>query len=175
MKKSSIICFCLSIVLAMPCYNAKALVSYEDEADLYKEEVQAVQVFSVNDRKISITDQDVYLMAQVVCAESRAEPYEGKVAVASVILNRLQSNQFPKSVEDVIMQKNAFSCIRNGEITIIPDPASYNAVLDALKGKDPTGKALFFYNPKIATSSWMKNVDKKNIKSIGNHVFFAVK
>jgi N-acetylmuramoyl-L-alanine amidase len=159
----------------MPCYNAKALEKYEDEADLYKEQVQAVQVFSVNDKRILITDEDVYLMAQVVCAESRAEPYEGKVAVASVILNRLQSSQFPKSVEEVIKQKNAFSCIRNGEIKIVPDPSSYSAVLEALKGKDPTGKALFFYNPKISTSTWMIKVNKTNVKSIGNHVFFAVK
>ena len=113
-------------------------------------------------------------MAQIVYAESRSEPYDGKVAVASVILNRLKSPGFPKTVEKVIKQKAAFSCLRNGEISVVPDKVSYQAVLDALKGKDPTNNAVFFYNPKIATSGWMKKIGKKNIKPIGNHVFFVV-
>lgn len=111
-------------------------------------------------------------MAQIVHAESKGEPFEGKVAVASVILNRLGYPEFPKSVKGVIMQKNAFSCVRNGTINAVPDENSYRAVLEALKGNDPTEKAVFFYNPKIATSKWMKNVSKKSIIRIGNHVFF---
>jgi N-acetylmuramoyl-L-alanine amidase len=63
---------------------------------------------------------------------------------------------------------------KNGEINVIPDKISYDAVLDALKGKDPTNHAVFFYNPKIATSAWMKNINKSNVKPIGNHVFFVV-
>lgn len=162
----------LFIFLAIPCSTVKAFE--EVDCDLYKEELGIVQVFSLSDRSVYITDDDIYLMAQIVYAESRSEPYDGKVAVASVILNRLKSPGFPKSVENVIKQKGAFSCLRNGEIDIIPDKISYQAVLDALKGKDPTNNAVFFYNPKIATSSWMKNISKKNVKPIGNHVFFVV-
>ena len=121
---------------------------------------------------IYVSDKEVYLMAQIVHAESRGEPFEGKIAVASVILNRLSYPEFPKSIEGVIMQKNAFSCVSNGRIDIIPDENSYNAVLEAIKGTDPTGKAVFFYNPRTATSKWMKNISKKSIKKIGNHVFF---
>ena len=113
-------------------------------------------------------------MSQIVYAESRSEPYEGKVAVASVILNRLKSPGFPKSVEGVIKQKGAFSCLKNGEIDVVPDKVSYSAVIEALKGNDPTNNAIFFYNPKIATSTWMKQVSKSNVKPIGNHVFFVV-
>lgn len=147
----------------------------ESECDLFNEENKIVQVFNENDRSVYITDNDVYLMSQVVYAESNSEPFEGKVAVASVILNRLHEPGFPKSIESVIKQRSAFSCIKNGSINVVPDESSYKAVLEALKGNDPTSKAVFFYNPKIATSDWMINIDKQNIKVIGNHVFFKVK
>ena len=130
---------------------------------------------------IYVTDEDIYLMSQVVYAESCGEPDSGKLAVASVILNRARDGAFPKSISGVINQKNAFSCVKNGKVIhngkpdVIPDSASYTAVLDALKGKDPTYKAVFFYNPEISTSQWMKDIKKTNIKTIGNHVFFVVK
>jgi N-acetylmuramoyl-L-alanine amidase len=172
MRKYTFIFILLCIFLVIPWSKVKAL----DECDrnLYREEASAVQVFSLSDREVYITDADIYLMAQIVYAESRSEPYNGKVAVASVILNRLKSPGFPKTIEQVIKQKAAFSCIKNGEINVVPDKMSYQAVLDALKGEDPTNNAVFFYNPKIATSTWMKQVSKKNVKPIGNHVFFVV-
>lgn len=146
-----------------------------NEINLYKEKDDVVEVFSASNQSIYLTKDDIRLMSQIVYAESGAEPYEGKVAVASVILNRTVHPKFPKSIKEVIGQKNAFSCVKNGKITVEPDESSYNAVLDAIKGKDPTNNALFFYNPKTATSSWMKNVNKSNVKVIGNHVFFDVK
>jgi N-acetylmuramoyl-L-alanine amidase len=172
MRKSLFIFMLLCIFLTIPWSKVKAVD--ESDRNLYKEEANAVQVFSLSDREVYITDDDIYLMAQIVYAESRSEPYNGKVAVASVILNRLESPGFPKTIEQVIKQKAAFSCLRNGEIDVVPDKMSYQAVLDALKGTDPTNNAVFFYNPKIATSTWMKQVNKKNIKPIGNHVFFVV-
>lgn len=155
--------------------SAETLSDNSDSINLYKEKEEVAQVFSYKDKKIYITDEEIYLMAQVVYAESRAEPYNGKVAVASVILNRLLHPEFPKTIEGVVKQKGAFSCVINGQLKVIPDESSYNAVLEALKGNDPTEKAVFFYNPKIATSKWMHNVSKHNIKPIGNHVFFVVK
>ena len=147
----------------------------ESDKDLYKNQLSAIEVFNQTNKNIAISDDDIYLMAQVVFAESRSEPYEGKVAVASVIINRAKSPGFPKTIEGVIKQKNAFSCVRNGTITIAPDNDSMNAVIDALKGSDPTNRSLFFYNPKIATSKWMKNIGKSNVKEIGNHTFFLVR
>jgi N-acetylmuramoyl-L-alanine amidase len=172
MKKYLLVFLFLCLFLFIPCSKVTAVS--ELDCDLYKEQIEAVQVLNYNDRTIYVTDSDVYLMAQIVYAESRSEPYEGKVAVASVILNRLQSPGFPKSIKGVIMQKNAFSCLVNGQIDVIPDKVSYDAVLEALTGKDPTNKAVFFYNPRIATSIWMKNIGKTNVKPIGNHVFFVV-
>lgn len=172
MKKTLTILLLICILLVIPWSKVKAME--EADSNLYKEQLETVQVFSLSDRNIYITQDDVFLMAQIVYAESRSEPYEGKVAVASVILNRVKHPGFPKSVEGVIKQKGAFSCLKNGEINVIPDKTSYNAVLDALKGNDPTNRAVFFYNPKISTSTWMKNINKSNVKPIGNHVFFVV-
>lgn len=173
MKKTIFVLLLICIIVSIPW--SKVSAKGELDCDLYKEELSAVQVFSLSeDKSINITKDDLYLMAQIVYSESRSEPYEGKVAVASVILNRLKSPGFPKSIEGVIKQKNAFSCLKNGKINVAPDDSSYKAVLDALKGKDPTNNAHFFYNPKIATSKWMKQVRKSNVKPIGNHVFFAV-
>ncbi|MGK0467425.1 cell wall hydrolase [Clostridium sp.] len=162
--------------------NGESINPLGSEAkSLYNEQIKAVAVFNNSNQSLYITDDDVYLMAQVVYAESCGESYSGKLAVASVILNRANHVKFPKSVSGVINQKNAFSCVKGGKVfhggkaNIIPDSSSYTAVLDALKGNDPTYQAVFFYNPEIATSTWMKDIKKANIKTIGNHVFFLVK
>lgn len=143
-----------------------------DTRTLYREEKETVQVFTSNSRSVYITNSDIELMSKVVHRESRGEPFEGKVAVASVILNRAVNPKFPSTIEGVIKQKNAFSCVVNGQVDASPDRSCYEAVYEALKGIDPTNNSLFFYNPKISTSSWMKNVHKEDIVVIGNHVFF---
>jgi len=178
MKKTLITVFvmCFFVVVLGPIKIVKAEFAPKIEAtQLYKEKIEAVDVFKTTGKDIYVTEDEVYLMAQTVFAESRSESFEGKVAVASVILNRLKSPNFPHTIEGVIKQKDAFSCVKNGKIDVIPDESCYAAVLSALKGNDPTSKAVFYYNPKIATSSWMINVGKTNAKTIGNHVFFYAK
>ena len=93
--------------------------------DLFKEKLLTQQVFKGQDSELYITDDEVYLMAQTVFAESRSESFEGKVAVASVILNRMKNPSFPHTVEGVIFQKGAFSCVKNGKIDVIPDTSCY--------------------------------------------------
>jgi N-acetylmuramoyl-L-alanine amidase len=168
--------FCLVCLISICLGNTAKAVSHDaDSVNLYREKDTVVQVFNYKNNKIRLSPDDIYLMAQVVYAESRAEPFDGKVAVASVILNRVFHPEFPSTVQGVIKQKGAFSCVINGKLNVTPDKSSYNAVFTALKGVDPTDEAVFFYNPKIATSQWMKNVAKNNVKPIGNHVFFVVK
>lgn len=146
-----------------------------NESDLFLDTNEVVQVFnSKYNTQISLTKEDVDLMAKVVFAESKGEPFSGKVAVASVILNRVISSNFPNSIEGVIKQRNAFSCVKNGVIDVVPNSDSYKAVIDALKGNDPTSEALYFYNPKIATCSWMKDIKKSDTQSIGQHIFFNI-
>lgn len=132
----------------------------------------AVAVFNHGEKQLYITQNDIDLMAKLVYAESRGEPFEGKIGVASVVLNRALNPSFPNSIKDVIFQRNAFSCVRNGEIIANPDESCYNAVLEAVRGKDPTNEALYFYNPAIATCSWMKSTEKRDTKTIGHHIFF---
>ena len=133
-----------------------------------------VQVFKENNQLLYLTKSDIYLMSQVVYAESKGEPYEGKVAVASVILNRALNTGFPNTIQGVVFQPRAFSCVVDGEINVEPTQECFDAVYDALSGNDPTGDAVFFYNPDIATCSWMKNVEKHNVISIGQHLFFTL-
>lgn len=177
MKKKYLVCVFLYLFLLFPSFKVSgSTISCDtDSKNLYKEQEEVVQVLSYGNKNIGITPEDIHLMAQVVYAESRAEPFTGKVAVASVILNRLLHPEFPKTIEGVVKQKGAFSCVVNGRLNVVPDDSSYAAVNEALKGKDPTDEAVFFYNPKTATSKWMKNISKNNVKPIGNHVFFVVK
>ncbi|MBU3142749.1 cell wall hydrolase [Clostridium sp. CF012] len=184
MKKFAFLACILTLFTLLPSLNVKGEYLYSKGSeirDLYNEKIEAIAVFNGSNDSIYVTDEDIYLMSQVVYAESCGEPASGKLAVASVILNRTRDGSFPKSISGVINQRNAFSCVKRGKVVhkgkpdVIPDSASYAAVLDALKGKDPTDKAVFFYNPEISTSQWMKDIKKANIKTIGNHVFFVVK
>ena len=134
-----------------------------------------VEVFSHDTKKLYITENDIELMAKLVYAESIGEPYDGKVAVASVVLNRVINPNFPNSIKEVIFQRNAFSCVKNGEIKASPNQTCYNAVYDAIKGYDPTNEALFFYNPSTATCAWMHKTEKQDLKTIGHHTFFKIK
>ncbi len=136
---------------------------------------EVLQVFNHDTQKLYITGEDIDLMAKVVSAESRGEPYAGKVAVASVVLNRTIDPHFPNTIKEVIFQKNAFSCVKNGEINASADQDCYDAVYDAIRGIDPTNDALFFYNPAIATCTWMKETQKINETTIGHHTFFKIK
>lgn len=117
---------------------------------------------------INITNAERDLMARLVRAEAESESFEGKIAVASVIFNRVASSQFPNSITDVIYQKGQFSPVSNGAINSPADAESIRAV-DAALISDQTNGALFFYNPRTATSRWLDS--KETIMVIGNHTF----
>ncbi|MBE6071603.1 MAG: cell wall hydrolase [Clostridium butyricum] len=133
-----------------------------------------IDVFSYATQQLYITQDDIELMSKLVAAESIGEPYTGKVAVASVVLNRVSNPKFPNSIQGVIFQKNAFSCVKDNQIMSTPNEDCYRAVYEAINGSDPTNKALFFYNPTIATCNWMKQTNKINETRIGHHTFFKV-
>ncbi|MCH5165898.1 MAG: spore cortex-lytic enzyme [Clostridiales bacterium] len=122
---------------------------------------------SVNGTNIS--DSDLNLLARCVYGESRGEPYNGQVAVAAVVLNRVRSSKFPNSISGVIYQKGAFTAVSDGQINLTPNQSAYNAARDALNGWDPTGGCLYYYNPATATSSWIWSLTV-HIK-IGKHNF----
>lgn len=115
------------------------------------------------------TNSDLYLLAKCIYAEARGESYTGQVAVGAVILNRVASSQFPNSISGVIYQKNAFTAVSDGQINLTPDKTAMNAAQDALNGWDPTYGCLYYYNPAVATSSWI--FGRKTVTTIGKHVF----
>ncbi len=131
--------------------------------------IQTQFIKNSSKRIVQITEEEYILLSKLVAGEARGESYEGQVAVAAVVINRLEDPRFPKSIKDVIYQKNAFSVVKNGHIDIEPTESSYKAVEEALYGKDPTGNAIYFWNPKIATCKWIKTLDP--YMRIGNHVF----
>jgi N-acetylmuramoyl-L-alanine amidase len=90
---------------------------------------------------------DVYLLAQLVYAEARGEPYKGQVAVAAVVLNRVENSKFPNSIAKVIYQPRAFSVVDDGQINLAPDQTALSAARDAINGWDPAGGALFYITP----------------------------
>ncbi|WP_417006658.1 spore cortex-lytic enzyme [Aquibacillus salsiterrae] len=115
------------------------------------------------------SQNDIKLMSNAVYGEARGEPYEGKVAVAAVILNRVESPTFPNTVSGVIFEPRAFTAVADGQIWLTPDDSARRAVLDALNGWDPTGGAIYYFNPDTATSKWIWS--RPQIKRIGKHIF----
>ncbi|OPJ54809.1 spore cortex-lytic enzyme [Alkalithermobacter paradoxus] len=121
-------------------------------------------------RGISRSD-DVYLLARAITGEARGEPYTGQVAVGAVILNRVRDSRFPNSIASVIYQPGAFTAVADGQINMEPVESCMRAARDALNGWDPTGGALYFWNPATSTSQWIWRL-KPTLK-IGKH-WFAV-
>jgi len=115
------------------------------------------------------SSSDTYLLAKLVYAEARGEVYEGQVAVAAVVLNRVKSPSFPNTLSGVIYQPWAFTAVQDGQINLEPNTTAMNAARDALNGWDPTHGCLFYYNPAKTTSKWIYS--RQVVTTIGSHVF----
>ncbi|MBX6378742.1 MAG: cell wall hydrolase [Clostridia bacterium] len=119
--------------------------------------------------EISWSD-DVGLLARVVAAEAKNEPYAGQVGVAAVILNRVRHPAFPKTIPGVVYQPHAFESVSNGLVwQRVPTPTERQAAIDALSGWDPTYGALYFWNPAKPVSPWIWT--RTIVTQIGRHVF----
>jgi N-acetylmuramoyl-L-alanine amidase len=113
---------------------------------------------------------DTELLARVIRAEAEAEPYIGQVAVGAVILNRVQNPKFPHTLAGVIYQPHAFESVSNGTINQAPTPSCRKAAQAAMSGWDPSGGALFFFNPaKVGAGSYVWT--RRIIQKIGKHFF----
>ncbi|MCD7917451.1 MAG: spore cortex-lytic enzyme [Clostridiales bacterium] len=114
---------------------------------------------------------DVALLAKVISAEARGEPYSGQVAVGAVILNRVNNPSFPNTIAGVVYEPGAFTCMVDGQIDQPVADSAYQAARDALNGADPSGGALYYFNPDTATSAWIWS--RPLITVIGKHRFCA--
>ena len=129
---------------------------------LPKEEVQAASGGS---------SSDIQLLARAINGEARGEPYEGQVAIGAVILNRVKDSRFPNTIAGVIYQSGAFTAVSDGQINkAMEDEATVmKAARDAMNGWDPTGGAVYYFNPSTATNKWIWS--RPLIKTIGKHRF----
>ncbi len=119
----------------------------------------------------SSQDATVALLARVISAEARGEPYAGQVAVGAVILNRVEHPSFPSTVAGVVYQPGAFTCMVDGQINQPVAESCVRAAREALNGSDPSGGAIYYFNPTTSTSKWIWS--RPLIKVIGNHRFCA--
>ena len=117
----------------------------------------------------SPNEANIELLARVFNGEARGEPYEGQVAVGAVVLNRVDHPSFPNSISGVVYQKGAFTAVDDGQINAQMYASSRRAARDALNGWDPTGGAIYYYNPVTATNKWIRT--REVICTIGRHVF----
>ena len=133
----------------------------------YKIKNQKAVYAAINSNNAS----DLQLIARAINGEARGESYEGQVAVGAVILNRVKSSKFPNTISGVIYQAGAFTAVSDGQINVPIDEKStvVKAAQDALNGWDPTGGAIYYFNPNTATSSWIWS--RPQIKTIGSHIF----
>ena len=115
------------------------------------------------------SSNDVYLLARIIAAEARWESYTGQVAVGAVVLNRVQHSSFPDSIAGVVYQPGAFSAVRDSNWNVAPSDTAKKAARDAINGWDPSGGAIYYYNPAKTSNRWIRT--RPVITTIGRHVF----
>lgn len=151
-----------------------ALISFQKDNGLTADGIagsktlQALGITS-DSGKGEFTQSEIALLARIISAESRGEPYEGQVAVGAVILNRIAHPSFPNTLAGVIYQPGAFSCLDDGQVNEPVSESAERAARDAMNGWDPTGGAIYYFNPNTATSKWIWS--RPVITVIGSHRF----
>lgn len=135
--------------------------------------LQAMGIFNSSGSSGSSTGNNssssLNLISRFVYAESRGEPYQGQVAVAAVILNRVKDSRFPNTVSGVVYQSGAFTCVTDGQINLSPNNTAKKAAQDAMNGWDPSLGAVYYFNPNTATSKWIWS--RTMTIKIGKHRF----
>ncbi len=133
-----------------------------------KKTLEAMGIFGSSSSS-SNGSANLNLLARLISAEARGEPYVGQVAVGAVVLNRVEHPSFPNTISGVIYQKGAFSCLDDGQFDKPVADSAYKAARDALNGWDPSGGAIYYFNPATATSKWIWS--RPHITTIGKHRF----
>ena len=121
-----------------------------------KNTLQAMGIYSSsNSSSTSANSSNLNLLARLVYGEARGEPYTGQVAVAAVVLNRVNNSNFPNTIAGVIYQKGAFNVVDDGQINLSPNSTAIKAAQDALNGWDPSYGAIYYFNPDTSTNKWI--------------------
>lgn len=150
----------------------KAVTSFQKDCGLTADGIcgpKTLLYLGLSDNSSSYSNEDVNLLAKVISAEARGESYEGQVAVGAVILNRVAHPSFPDTISGVVYQNGAFSCVYDSNWYQPVADSAKRAAKDALNGWDPTGGAVYYYNPAKTSDKWIRT--RTVIKVIGNHYF----
>lgn len=153
----------------------KAVIAFQKDNGLTpdgivgKKTLKALGIKEGNDGYGGYSSSDYELLARIISAESRGEPYSGQVAVGAVVLNRIEHPSFPDTLTGVVYQKGAFSCLNDGQFYEKVSDSAYKAARDAINGVDPSGGAIYYYNPKKSTNKWI--FSRPIITVIGEHRF----
>ncbi|WP_449621023.1 cell wall hydrolase [Robertmurraya sp. Marseille-Q9965] len=170
-KKIAAACVATLAFLGLQGTIAFAEEKVEDKIEIPEKSIN--QDILKEDVEEKISDKEKELLSRLVEAEAKGESYEGKVAVAEVVLNRVESPEFPDTVKEVVYETTgnayAFSPVQNGTINKPASEEAKDAVDDAVESPDNLNNAIYFYNPEIATDDWIRS--RKVIKKIDNHAF----
>ncbi len=154
--------------------TAAAVRSYQRDRGLKVDGIcgpETLGALGISVKAASSTENNVNLLARLISAEARGEPYVGQVAVGAVVLNRVEHPSFPNTISGVIYQSGAFTCVTDGQFQQPVAESAYRAARDALNGWDPSGGAIYYFNPAKATSKWIWS--RPLILTIGKHRFCA--
>ena len=167
-KKIKLAVILFALVLSLYISTNYDNLSFSKNFNLYAKEADAS---SISTTKPVTGDDMVELLARLINGEARGEPYIGQVAVGAVILNRVKSPKFPNTIAGVIYQNNQFSSVKDGQFDVAIEEGStvYKAAQEAMNGSDPTGGALYFYNPSKTKSKWLFSLETTT--TIGKHNF----
>lgn len=154
--------------------TAAAVRRYQQDRGLRVDGIcgpETLGALGISVKAASSTQNNVNLLARLISAEARGEPYVGQVAVGAVVLNRVEHPSFPNTISGVIYQSGAFTCVTDGQFDQPVAESAYRAARDALNGWDPSGGAIYYFNPATATSKWIWS--RPLILTIGKHRFCA--
>lgn len=154
-----------------------AIIKFQQDSDIYVSgtvDDETRNILFAQNNETAYNDEDVYWLSRLIFAESRGESYEGKLAVANTVINRVKSHLYPNNIKDVIFDKKhgvQYEPTSNGTIYNTPDNDSIKAAKQALEGINNIGNCMFFFNPKIAQSTWIAD-NREFYTIIGNHHFY---
>jgi N-acetylmuramoyl-L-alanine amidase len=146
----------------------EAVMAYQRSYGLAVDGIVGTQTWT-SLKKFSLNKDEMEIMARIIYSEARGETYTGQVAVGAVVMNRIQSPDFGNNIKDVVFEPGAFVAVADGQFNLIPNAMAYTAALDAVRGWDPTGNAIYYFNPLTATNKWI--LTRTQTVKIGNHIF----
>jgi N-acetylmuramoyl-L-alanine amidase len=170
MKKT--IVMCAALLTAASTVLAAQQLSLKDVTDGTLRAETMVAVEPLQDGESYYAQFDLYWLSHIVYAESNGQPLDGMIGVGNVVLNRVQSERFPNSVQDVVFQPGQFNPVDMGTIYLEPSEQAILAAKLAIEGVNTVGESLYFVNPTIGITGWF-NQNLTLTIVIADHAFYA--